>query len=518
MAKVVFKPYLKDQMTFLPIDLSTLIPENHMVRVIDKAIDSMNTKPLVETYKGGGTSAYHPVMMLKVLVYAYADKIFSSRNIAKATRENVNFLWLTGNVQLDFMTINRFRSQRLNGIIEKIFEEVIMLLHREKYVTLEKYFLDGTKVESAANKYSWVWGKNTKRYKAGLQEKVAKLFKEIDTLNDQEDVEFGKADLPEVGSKPIDSQAIADTVVKINERLTKKPKDKKLIKAQKLMKEYLPKMQKYEKQEEVLEKRKSYSKTDIDATFMRMKDDHMKNGQLKPAYNVQMGTENQFITGFSIHSDRCDSVTVKDHIESLSFKPKDIITDAGYGSEENYQYFESKEITAYVKYGTFHKEKTEKWKNDISKVQNFKYDTTTDTYYCPGMNRPLTFKNESIVRSDNGYASTVRRYECEKCSDCPHRSKCMKSENPATNRQIQINKKLVEYKENVNALLTSEKGRELRKLRSVEVESVFGNVKWNLGLRRFTLRGKQKVKIEYGLWAIAHNMRKKARGIIPKAA
>jgi transposase len=177
--KASFKPYQQNQMSLLPIDLETLIPENHMVRVVDRAIESMNTKPLFDLYPGGGASAYNPVMMLKVIVYAYADKIYSSRIIAKATRENINFLWLTGNVQLDFMTINRFRGERLKGIIDGIFTEVIDLLLREGYIKFEQYFMDGTKIEANAGKYSWVWGKSTKRYKENLRKKVAGHLAEI---------------------------------------------------------------------------------------------------------------------------------------------------------------------------------------------------------------------------------------------------------------------------------------------------------------------------------------------------
>lgn len=512
MTKQVFKPYNKDQMTFLPIDLGTLIPQNHMVRVIDKAIDQMDMTAIFNTYKGGGTSAYHPVMLLKVLVYAYADKIYSSRQIAKATRDNVNFLWLTGNTKLDFMTINRFRSERLNGTIEKVFAEVVELLHKEKYVDLDKYFLDGTKIESAANKYSWVWGKNTQRFKAQLQNKVMSLFKAIDIINDEENKEYAGRDLSEVGLKPIDSNAIEEAVKKIDERLSEKPKDKILKKAKTTIeKDYLPRMQKYEEQEEILKERRSYSKTDTDATFMRMKEDHMKNGQLKPAYNVQMGTENQFITGYSIHQVTTDTTCTKEHLENLSFKPKTVIADAGYGSEENYEYFEEKEITAYVKYGTFHKEKSKKWLQDITKSQNFIYDEKTDTYYCPAMKRPLVFMYEQKQKSINGFVSEIRVYECLNCSGCPHREKCVKGESEFANRRLYKNPKLEGYKAKANELLTSEMGTKLRGKRCVEVESVFGDIKGNFGLRRFSLRGKNKVKIEYGLWAIAHNMRKMAR-------
>ena len=150
--RAVFKPYEQHQLSLFPIDLDTLISETHMVRVVDRAIESMNTKPLFDRYPGGGTSAYNPVMLLKVIEYAYADKIYSSRKIAKATRENINFMWLTGNIQQDFMTINRFRGERLKGIVGEIFTEVVDLQLREQYIKFENYFLDGTKIEANAGK------------------------------------------------------------------------------------------------------------------------------------------------------------------------------------------------------------------------------------------------------------------------------------------------------------------------------------------------------------------------------
>lgn len=513
--RAAFKPYEQHQMTLLPINLDEIIPENHMVRVIDRAIDKMNCEPLFAKYEGGGTSSYNPVMMLKVIVYAYADMIFSSRKISKATRENINFLWLTGNVQLDHMTINRFRSERLKGIIDDIFTEVVALLMEEKYITFEKYFLDGTKIEANASKYSWVWGKNTKRYKENLKAKVTEKLVEIDMINIDENNEYGDKDLPEMGSKEIDSGAIRDAVSKIDEKLKEMPNDKKLKSVKKeLETDCLPRMEKYEKQEEILAERRSYSKTDTDATFMRMKEDHMKNGQLKPGYNVQIGTENRFITGFGVYQKAGDSTLVKEHLEHLKSLhngklPKNVIADAGYGSEENYEYFLEKNITPYVKYNTFHKEDSSKWKHDVTKSQNWYYDEENDIYYC-SMGRPLVFMWEQKKKSDNGYESLIRVYECLNCSGCPHREKCIKSDDKFANRRININRRLNELKKMARELLTSETGLAMRSQRPVEVENAFGNIKGNFGVRRFLLRGLEKVKIEWGLYSIAHNMRKMA--------
>ena len=513
--KPAFKPYQQHQMSILPYNLDEMIPQNHLVRVVDRVIEKMNPKKLFDRYEGGGTSAYNPVMMLKVIVYAYATKVYSSRQIAKQTRENINYLWLTGMTQLDFMTINRFRSERLDGIIEDIFTEVVSLLLEEGYIKFENYFLDGTKIEANANKYSWVWGKSTKRYKDNLKEKVKKHLEEIEIINDDENNEYENSDLTEMGNgKEIDSKAIEEFAKKIDEKLEKNPDDKTLKKAKKAIdKDYLPRMKKYEEQEEILEKRKSYSKTDTDATFMRMKEDHMKNGQLKPGFNIQIGTENQFITGFSIHRKPGDTTTLKQHLEKVKELqgklPKNVIADAGYGSEENYEFFKENKIIPYVKYNTFHKEASKKWQADPTKVQNFSYEESTDIYYCT-QNRPFVFMYEKKQKSDNGYVSLIRVYECLNCSGCPHREKCIKAEYEGANRRIYINRRLNELKAEVKDLLTSETGKQMRSKRPIEVESVFGNIKGNFGVRRFLLRGLQKVTIEWGLYSIAHNMRKMA--------
>lgn len=513
--EAVFKPYEQHQISLLPIDLGTLIPENHMVRVVDRAIESMNVKPLFDRYPGGGTSAYNPVMMLKVIVYAYADKIYSSRRIAKATRENINFMWLTGNVQLDYMTINRFRSERLKGIIDEIFTEVVDLLLREEYIKFENYFLDGTKIEASASKYSWVWGKSTARYKENLKKKVQEHLATIHIIEQEEAGEYGQSDLPEMGNgKPINSESIREAADRIDKKLSENPKDRELKKAKKAIeKDYLPRMEKYEKQEEILEQRRSYSKTDTDATFMRMKEDHMKNGQLKPGYNVQTGTENQFVTGFSIHQRPGDTSCMKPHLEHIKALygelPKNIIADAGYGSEENYEYLESESIEHYVKYNTFHKEKSRKWKRDATRVQNWYYVSERDEYIC-GYGRYLGFMYEKNQKSDNSHESRIRVYECEDCGDCPHRDKCVKGKKPDADRRIYINRRLNELKEIAKSNLDSEKGLEMRSKRPVEVESAFGDIKGNFGVRRFLLRGLEKVKIEWGLYSIGHNMRKMA--------
>lgn len=513
--RAAFKLYQQHQVRMLPVNLDEMVPEHHVVRVVDRAVESMDLSPLLARYPGGGTSAYNPAMLLKVILYAYVDKTYSSRRIAKASRENIYFMWLTGSTPLDFMTISRFRSERLCGMIDGIFTEVLKLLEQEGYITFEDYFLDGTKIEANASKYSWVWGKNTKRFKESLQEKVAELLAAVNRIEGEENAAYGADDLPEMGrGREINSEAIREAAAKIDEQLQKAPENRELKKAKKtILKDYLPRMEKYEKQEEILEERRSYSKTDTDATFMRMKEDHMRNGQLKPGYNVQIGTENQFITGFSIHRRPGDTACMIDHLEQakkLSGKlPGSITADAGYGSEENYEYLEKSGGEHYVKYNTFHKENSRKWREDPVRVQNWYYAKEHDEYIC-GSGQRLTFLYEKKQKSETGYSSTVRVYECESCQGCAYRSRCVKSEQPDADRRIYVNRRLNELRGKARMNLESEEGRKKRARRPVEVESVFGSIKWNYGMRRFLLRGLEKVKTEWGLISIAHNMRKMA--------
>jgi transposase len=508
--QVVFKPYTMGQLQ-LPTNLEELIPENHLVRVVHEAIEKMDLDPLLKRYKGGGTSSYHPKMMLKVLVYAYTQRIYSSRQIAKALRENIHFMWISGNSRPDFRTINRFRGEVMRGIMEQVFASVLELLIEEGYVKLEHYFLDGTKIEANANRYSWVWAKSTRNYKRKLQENVKKLLDEIEQANEEEDEEYGDRDLEELGEDgPIDAGKLEKKIQKLNKLLKEDPEDKKLAKAvKKLEQDYLPRQKKYEEQEGLFQGRNSYSKTDVDATFMRMKEDHMKNGQLKPGYNIQIGTENQFVVGFSVHQRPGDSGCLVPHLEGLKAQlgrlPEKVIGDAGYGSEENYLYLEEEGAEAYVKYNTFHLEQ-KKRKQDRFRAASFSYDDDEDEFICPAEQR-LSYRWTQPYQTENGFQTELRVYECEDCSRCELKTQCTRA---VGNRQIRTSLRWRELQQVATRKLTSEQGLRLRSKRPVEAESVFARLKHNWGVRRFLLRGKDKVEVEWGLLSIAHNLAKVA--------
>ncbi len=508
---MTFKPYTMEQPALLPPDLEELIPEDHLVRVVNRVIDGLDLDRLLRQYKGGGTSSYHPRMLLKVLVYAYTQRVNSSRRIAKGLRENVNFMWISGNNRPDFRTINRFRGSVLKEGIEAVFSEVLEYLIEAGYVKLENYFLDGTKVEANANKYKWVWAKSTAKYKARLQEKIQGLLKQIEQENEAEQTAYGDRDLEELGGGGIDSEELQKRIQRLNERLAGKAKDKRVAKAMRtLQEEYLPRQEKYEEQERLLAGRSSYAKTDTDATFMRMKEDAMHNGQLKPGYNVQIGTENQFVLGFSIHQKTNDINCLIPHLNQvkahLGRLPQHVIADAGYGSEENYAYLERTGTEGYVKYSLFHQEQKRSWRKQRFRSENWDYDPQRDEYICPGQQR-LTYLGSRRTTTENGYRTYRREYQCRSCADCPFKSQCTRA---AGNRHIWTSPILNRYHDQVRQRLLSEQGRRLRARRAVEVETVFGRLKQDWGFRRFTLRGTQKVKTEWGLLCIAHNMAKLA--------
>lgn len=510
MAKVTFKQQPGQTPELFPINIFDKIPANHPVRLVDWVVNSLDLSELIKIYKGGGCSAYHPAMMVKVLFYSYLSNIYSCRKIAKALTENIHFMYISGNSTPDFRTINDFRGKILKDKLKDLFAEVVEILVELGYVSLDVQYIDGTKIEAKSNKYTFVWRGSVEKYKEKLERKINHILLEIENNIQSDNQVLNKEELP----KPINSQELKEKLSQLNKRL-KEPDKKQEQALQKLQKEHLPKLEKYEKDLELLGNRNSYSKTDTDATFMRMKDDHMQNGQLKPAYNAQISTENQFITNVSIHQTTTDTTTLESHLDNFEQRyqkqSKEVVADAGYGSQENYEILENKDITGYVKYSYFHQEQKKKKKNNPFIVQNLFYNPDQDFYVCP-MGQRMEYAGKSTRISQNGYQLQVNYYQAKRCEGCPLRGLCHKA---TGNRRIEINHRLNELKAKARALLTSEKGVAHRKKRPVEVEAVFGQLKSNNKFNRFTFTGIEKVTMEFLLMAIGHNFRKMvAKGTI----
>lgn len=509
MANQVFKPYNQNQTLLFPPNLSDMIPEEHPVRMVSTIVDKLDISEILATYKGGGTSSYHPRMLLKVTIYGYLNNIYSSRKIENAIKSNIYFMWLAAFEQPDHGTINYFRSSRLKKCIKKIFAEIVLLLVDAGVISLKTQYTDGTKIEATSNKYTFVWKKSVEKYKAGLEQKINSILKEIDLVIEEDCTENNTETTPAT----ISSQELEEKIDKLNEKIAAKDLDKKSkkklsTKVKGLKNKSLPKLQEYETKLKILGERNSYSKTDHDATFMRMKDDHMKNGQLKPAYNLQYSTTSTFITNYSLHQNPNDTATLGPHLEQFnqlySRYPEEEVADAGYGSEQNYEYLEKNNISAYVKYNWFHKEQSKKFKQDISRVENLYYNSESDYFVCP-MGQKMLPVRESTRESGLGHKSEITHYRAQNCQGCPINGACHKQQG---NREIQVNHRLRELRKQAKERLTSEKGVKLRKQRCAEVEQVFGQIKSNKGFNRFLLRGLDKVSIEIGLISIAHNIQK----------
>ncbi|MDM1679116.1 transposase, partial [Myroides odoratimimus] len=286
-----------------------------------------------------------------------------------------------------------------------------------------------------------------------------------------------------------------------------------------ITKEYPTKIQEYQEHEAILEDRNSYSKTDKDATFMRMKEDHMNSGFLKAGYNVQISTNNQYILAYSIHSNPTDTTTLIPHLEKFKENygvyPKSVIADAGYGSQENYTYLEGEEIKAFVKYNTFDQEQEQVEKKPRKNAKQSTKPFTTDKLFyqhkgdyfvCP-MGQKMHYIGDTTKTTTTGFIQTLRQYQAKNCQGCPLNGVCHKAKG---NRTIEINFELQRHRKQASKLLTTKEGIDKRKQRCHDVETVFGNIKQNHGFRRFMLRGKEKVAIEWGLLAIAQNIRKRA--------
>lgn len=504
---VAFKDYNPNQLMFLPPSLEELIPTDHPGRTVNEIIDRIDLTQVCARYSGHGCSSYHPRMLLKVLVYGYLENCYSSRKLEKAVRENVVFMWLAGMQRPDHHTINRFRSERLRDLIGGIFSQVVLLLHEEGLLDIKEVYTDGTKIEANANRYTFVWSRTVSRNKERISAQLKELWEYAGSVAS---AELGTEEPDFVNPGP---EKVARTVEKINRALEGKAVDSKVKRKLSHARKHWPaKLAEYGEKENILGERNSYSKTDPDATFMRMKEDHMKNGQLRPAYNLQLSTHGQFVVNYSLHPNPNDTVTLRPHLElyrsRYGFYPDTCTADAGYGSEENYAYLGEKNIRAFVKYSMFHRELSAEGKRNrtYGLLEDLYYDPEKDRYICP-MGQPMEANGESASKTSTGFVQHLRHYRPKNCNGCPLAAACRPGRE---GKPLRINQKLQGYKATAKSLLTSAEGRIKSRKRATDVEPVFGHLKFNKRMGRYLLRGKEKVEIETGLLAIAHNLAKRA--------
>ena len=502
MAKIVFKSYNQNDNLLFPPCLGDFIAENDPVRVLNAVVDHLDIREIEDSYEGGGASSYHPRMLVKVVFYAYLQNIYSGRKMEELLRRDVNFMWLSGMQTPDFNTINLFRKNRLAPVVDNLFTQVVEMLVENRFISLEVQYIDGTKIEANANKYTFVWKKATKTHREKLDKKVKAVLSEAER---QLNMEMG-----EEKEEVMTSEEMAERTERVLEKMDEVGiGDKALRKSVRTVKEEsVPKMKEYEEKLEILGDRNSYSKTDHDASFMRMTEDAMNNGQTKPGYNVQISTENQFITHFSMSWRSNDWGTFIPHLDMFERRfgrqSREVVADAGYGNEENYEYMDGNDIEGYVKYSMFHTELKRGYAGDPFVPEHLHYNEEDDYFVCP-MGQHMECVGETQRTSELGYISTAKKYQAQNCGKCPLRGMCFKGKG---NRTIEVNVKSRLYRNQARERLTSERGLYHRSMRPIEPEAVFGQIKYDCGFKRFRYRGKRLVEAEFATLAIAHNIRK----------
>ncbi len=475
-----------------------VIPADDSVRLLDEMVEEMDLSPLHRAYKRTGRRpATDPATMLKVLLYANMEQIYSSRKIRSACQRDINFIWLlNGAPAPSHNEIARFRSIRLTECGEELFYQFVRKLSELGEIRFEHLFVDGTKIEANANKYSFVWKKSTTKYEERVLARLEKYTAELCST-------YGilAATAEEVLSA-LEHKFAGPYVYGRGHRKSQLQRDIEELRG------LLARKAKYADYQGKFKDRNSFSKTDEDATFMHMKEDHMRNAQLKPGYNLQLGVEGEYITGISISSERSDQLCLIPLLENMKKhgvpEYKDLTADAGYESEENYTYFEDKATECYIKPQNYERSKTKKYKSNMALRENMAYDPETDEYTCQN-GKKLKAVYTGTRKSKSGFESEVTYYECESCEGCPHKKQCTRAKG---NRKIQVSKKFVEQREQSRERITSEKGILLRMNRSIQSEGAFGVVKEDYGFRRYLLRGNKKVLAETILVAMAYNMNK----------
>ena len=419
--------------------------------------------------------------------------------------ENLAMQYLTGQLVVSYRTINRFRvAAGMENLLRELFIELNLQLKMEKLVTLDGLYIDGTKIEANANKYSFVWKKATEKFSAKLQEQMQVYFQEEITplihqaieLDTQESIsseqltEFAQLLEEELAGL---SQDIEETPVKgKDERKTKRRKLKKVLR--KVKDDFSVRAEKYEIYQETFQGRKSFSKTDHDATFMRMKEDPMRNGQLKPGYNLQIATENQFVLHYDIYPNPTDTRTLLPFLETNPHELKTVVADAGYGSEENLLTLDRMGVDHLIKYGLFDKEQKKKHKESNRNLANWTYDGTADSYTHP---EGWVYQFDHLKHSHTtiGFKQEIRVYKAEQPDLAPQKG-------------LYVNERYQVLKRKESQVLLSDEGSHIFAQRKVDVEPVFGQIKACLGYKRCNLRGRRQVKIDMGLVLMANNLLK----------
>lgn len=454
--------------------------------------------------KSGRPRAADPYSMILIILYARIQGRFSSRDVERLCKRDLFLLKiLRGRKVPDHTTFDRFVHTHEKAI-DELFFQIVVRLDSLGELKKDVVYQDGTKIESKAGKYSFVWRKATTK-------NMDKLYKHIQTLIAEVDDYFHWKLTPDDPYAVLES--IKDKLIATGKPLIpeKTGRGHRISKEQRFYRDsiiYLEKLERYDKYLASMTGRNSMSKTDPDATFMRMKEDYMRNGQLKPAYNLQVLVDGGYIVGSYASADRTDYATMipaLSHMHKhLPWKYSNYCADSGYDSQQNHEFLEGQEISAYIKPLTYEQSKKRKYKKDIGKKENMTYHAEEDHFIC-ARGKTLELKYIRSRKNQYGYETETHTYRCKRgCKSCPLRTACMKR-SKADYKQVQINHRLTGYHQEALNLINSAKGKEIRVNRSIQAEGAFAQIKSNWSFRRFLRSGMNGIYTEWLLMSLAMN-------------
>ena len=501
-----------------PINFEINISADDSVRLLSNVLEEIDYTELYGAYsRREKNNAVSPKNLFKILVYAYMNNIYSSRQIELACKRDINFMYLLEGAKApDHNTIARFRSSRLKDVVGNLFNQVVHMLKDYGELSCENLFVDGTKIEANANKYTFVWKKGILKHQAKLQDR---MLKELPGLLAKYEFKMYLAE--EINAKRLKKFIGKLDKIKANSNIEfSNGKGKHKTDFQRdyeLLSDWYEREKKYEYYLRRMKDRNSLSKTDESATFMHLKEDHMRNSQLKPAYNVQIAVDAEYIVAAEIFNERNDVHTFVPFMmkveKQLGIKYMYPTADAGYESEENYTYFEINGQKPCIKPANYEQTKTRKYKNDIGRAENMQYDENTDTYICH-YGRKLVNVGMKKSKTSSGYISEKTIYQCENCKDCPRKTQCIKH-NARCNipleertKKFELSKTFKKQREEMLKRINTKQGILLRINRSIQVEGAFGILKEDMGFRRFLTRGTTNVRTEILILCLAYNIQK----------
>jgi transposase len=487
----------------MPLDLGVRIGTDDSVRLLLEVTEGMDYRELNAAYdRQTRADEATPKQMFQLVVFGFMNGVYSTRALEAACRNDIRFLYLLGGKRAaDHSRFGSFIRERLQGeVAEGLFYQLVKQLEARGEIDFAHLFVDGTKIEANANRYSFVWAKAVGKHEARLDEKQAALLTRLTreyAIVPQEDAP------PETYLAALKERASG--AVPVHGRGKRKTQ---LQRDMETLEECLTRKAKYREYEAAFKGRNSFSKTDRDATFMRMKEDHMKNGQLKPGYNLQLGVEGDYIVGVDLSSERSDELTLLPLLErmdkGLGQRHKAVTTDAGYESEENHKGLEQRGQAAYIKPQNYERSKSSRYRNNAYLREHMQYDAQEDTYTCPAGNL-FTPQGETKRRSKSGYETTVTLYECSGCEGCSQKKLCTRAKG---NRRMEVSKDFAALRQAALERITSEQGIVLRFNRSIQSEGAFGILKQDYGFRRYLRRGETNVFTETLLYAMAFDINK----------